>query len=58
MVLNFVRLQFIFRYGATVLISGKYDVFGEEKNTDGFVAHLRLSGQDRSDGAVGSAQGA
>jgi hypothetical protein len=33
-------------------------VFQEEKNADGPVAHLRLSGQDRSDRAVGSAQGA
>ncbi len=39
-------------------MSGIYYVFWEEKNTNGPVAHLRLSGQDRSDGAVGSAQGA
>jgi hypothetical protein len=33
-------------------------VFQKEKNADGSVAHLRVSGQNRSDGAVGSAQGA
>jgi hypothetical protein len=35
-----------------------YDVFPQKKDTDGVGAHLRVSGQNRSDGAVGSAQGA
>jgi hypothetical protein len=33
-------------------------VFQKEKNADEPLAHLRLSGQNRSDGTVGSAQGA
>ena len=34
------------------------DVFQKEKNPHEPFAHLRLSGQNRPDGSVGSAQGA
>jgi hypothetical protein len=46
--LNFLRCRY----------RNLYDVFPQKKDADGVGAHLRVSGQNRSDGAVGSAQGA
>jgi len=48
--------QFGFNCSGSFLLAEKSYVFQKEKNIDGAVAYLRLSGQDRSDGAVGSAK--